>query len=42
MNTAPKIDIQNIREIPIALFVGKHDKIANINDNRWLKNKLHQ
>jgi len=30
--------MNNIKEIPIALFVGKYDKIANINDNRWLKN----
>ena len=40
MENAPKIDINNIKEIPIALFVGKYDKIANINDNRMLKKQL--
>ena len=40
MEKAPKIDINNIKEIPIALFVGKYDKIANINDNRMLKKQL--
>ena len=36
----PFIDIKEIKDVPIALFVGYHDMIANINDNRWLEQEL--
>ena len=35
-DSPPDIDISNIKDVPIALFVGKQDSIANIYDNRWL------
>jgi hypothetical protein len=35
-DSPPDIDIRNIKDVPIALFVGKQDFIANIYDNRWL------
>jgi len=36
----PFIDIKEIKEVPIALFVGNRDILANLKDNRWLKDEL--
>lgn len=36
----PLIDISEITEVPIAMFVNKQDTLANIYDNRWLKDQL--
>jgi hypothetical protein len=33
----PFIDISEIVDVPIAMFVGSHDSLANIIDNRWVK-----
>ena len=40
METPPAIDLKEITEVPIAMFVGKQDTLANINDNRWLRDEL--
>ena len=34
------IDITEITDIPIAMFVNKQDTLANVNDNRWLRDQL--
>eukprot|EP00347_Sterkiella_histriomuscorum_P012882 403366856 len=36
----PQIPLENIKDFPIALLAGQEDKLANINDVRWLKEKL--
>lgn len=36
----PEIDLKEITDVPIAMFVGKQDTLANINDNRWLRDEL--
>ena len=34
------INVQEIKEVPIALFVGIYDMLANVNDARMLNNLL--
>ena len=36
----PLIDLQKIKEVPIAMFVGEQDNIVSVKDNRWLKTQL--
>eukprot|EP00347_Sterkiella_histriomuscorum_P002574 403367625 len=36
----PEIPLQNIQDFPIALFAGIEDKLANIDNVRWLKDEL--
>ena len=36
----PQIDIKEITDVPIAMFVNKQDTLANVNDNRWLRDQL--
>jgi len=36
----PLIDVTNIKDVPIALFVGAYDTLANVNDARKLRKKL--
>ena len=38
--TPPAIDISKIKDVPIALMVGKYDKLVPINDSRWIKDNL--
>ena len=33
----PIIDIKEITEVPVAMFVGRQDSLANVIDNRWVK-----
>ena len=33
----PNIDLEEIGDVPLAMFVGKQDALANLVDNRWLK-----
>ncbi len=37
---APEYDLKNIRNIPIALFGGKEDKLASEEDVEWLREQL--
>jgi hypothetical protein len=37
---APEIPLQNIVDFPIALLAGTEDKLAHIEDVRWLKEEL--
>lgn len=37
---APVIDVSQIRDVPVAMFVGKYDGLSNIKDNRWLKSQI--
>jgi len=39
-NTAPIINLQNIKKVPIAMFVGTSDQLATVEDNRWAKTQL--
>ena len=36
----PFIDLNEIYDVPIAMFVGRQDVLANVIDNRWLHEKL--
>jgi hypothetical protein len=36
----PQIDISEIQEVPVAMFVGHKDTLANVEDNRWVKDQL--
>jgi pimeloyl-ACP methyl ester carboxylesterase len=36
----PLIDISKIRDIPIAIMVGKYDKISPPKDGEWIKSQL--
>lgn len=36
----PLIPITNITDFPIALFAGSEDKLASLQDVRWLKETL--
>ena len=36
----PLIDLADIKEVPIAMYVGKKDSVINIKDNRLLKEQL--
>ena len=38
--TPPPIPLENVTGFPIALFAGTEDKLAAIEDVRWLKEKL--
>jgi hypothetical protein len=38
--TAPPIPLENIKEFPIAMLAGTEDKLAQIDDVRWLKDKM--
>jgi hypothetical protein len=38
--TPPTIELQNIKQMPIAMFVGTSDQLATIDDNRWAKTQL--
>ena len=35
--TPPEINISDITDVPVAMFVGRQDDLANLKDNRWLK-----
>jgi lysosomal acid lipase/cholesteryl ester hydrolase len=37
---APEYDLSVIRDFPIALFAGKEDKLASLEDVKWLKEEL--
>lgn len=32
--------MKEIKDVPVALFVGKQDDLGNINDARWLKDQI--
>ena len=32
--------MKEIKEVPVAMFVGNQDGLANVNDNRWLKDQI--
>uniref|UniRef100_A0A7S3CLY6 Uncharacterized protein n=1 Tax=Strombidium rassoulzadegani TaxID=1082188 RepID=A0A7S3CLY6_9SPIT len=36
----PIIDIKKIKDVPIAMFVGKQDELANPTDARWARDQL--
>ena len=36
----PLIDIKEIVNVPIGMFVGKQDSLANVIDNRLIKDQL--
>lgn len=36
----PLVDIREITEVPVAMFVGRQDSLANVVDNRWVKDQL--
>ena len=38
----PLIPLENIVDFPVALLVGCEDKLAHVNDVRWLKDLLHE
>ena len=38
--TPPKIEVDKITEVPIAMFVGLQDSLGDDIDNRWLKDEL--
>lgn len=38
--TPPVIDLQNIKQVPIAMFVGTSDQLATVQDNEWAKTQL--
>ena len=40
MSDSPKINIENIRDIDIAIFIGKQDDLSNPIDARRLKDEL--
>lgn len=37
---APEIPIQNISKVPIAMFVGQKDELADTADNQWAHEKM--
>ena len=37
---APPIPIENIKEFPIAILAGVEDKLAHIEDVRWLRDRM--
>ena len=37
---APFVDVKKIQDIPVALFVGEFDSLANVQGNRWLRDQL--
>ena len=39
-DTPPEINISDITDVPVAMFVGRQDDLANLKDNRWLKEQL--
>jgi|LakMenEpi03Aug12_release.lakeMendotaPanAssembly.Ray.scaffolds.fasta_scaffold4479283_1 hypothetical protein len=40
-DTPPTINLGNInKKVPIAIFVGKEDPLANINSGKWLIKNL--
>lgn len=39
-STPPLINLQNIKTVPIAMFVGTSDQLATVEDNRWAKTQL--
>lgn len=39
-STPPLIDLPNIKQVPIAMFVGTSDQLATVDDNRWAKTQL--
>ena len=38
----PLIPLENIVDFPVALLVGCEDKLAHVDDVRWLKDLLHE
>ena len=36
----PIVDISQIRDVPIAIFAGKHDLIAPLRDLHWVRDHL--
>lgn len=38
--TPPQIDISVIKDIPIAIFVGQEDPLANPKDCEWVRKQL--
>ncbi|CDW83495.1 ab-hydrolase associated lipase region family protein [Stylonychia lemnae] len=36
----PVIEISNIQKVPVAMFVGTKDELANTIDNRWAKDQI--
>ena len=38
--TPPELDISHIHQVPIALFVGEQDPLANTVDNRWVRDQI--
>ena len=36
----PLINIQNIHSVPIAMFVGRKDKLADDTDNHWAHEQM--
>lgn len=39
-STPPEINLQNIKSVPIAMFVGTGDQLATVEDNRWAKTQM--
>lgn len=39
-STPPLINLQNIKKVPIGLFVGTSDQLATVEDNRWAKTQI--
>jgi hypothetical protein len=39
-SSPPLIDLQNIKTVPIGMFVGTSDQLATVDDNRWAKTQL--
>ena len=38
--TAPLINLQNIKKVPIGMFVGTSDQLATVEDNRWAQTQI--
>jgi len=38
--TPPEIDMTKVEGVPVAMFVGTKDELADILDNRWLRDQL--
>ena len=39
-STPPELNISHINQVPIALFVGELDPLANPNDSRWVRSQI--
>ena len=39
-STPPEIKIQNIRKVPIIMYVGSNDAFSNLDDSKWIQKQV--